>query len=386
MRTIGRLATAAVTRTLAAATLLAFFLSSGCAGVRDGPAAGQELVFFPSPVSMSTSEQWSLTVQGRIFEPTEQSVRREMLISHIAPLVGVNSSDVEESKIFRERARFFLSDSERNYRVAVKIGEATILLPPSDSAGYFTADVPLTNAKVAQLAKAGIISFESVPTDRNPRPFRGLAVLVPEAGVTVVSDIDDTIKTTNIRDHKEKVAYTFLRPFVAVPGMAELYRSWQTAFGPRIQFHIVSAGPWQLNEPLRRFTEEAGFPPFTWTMRSVDIGNPAVVLSEISADPYDFKVQAIRALIARFPKRQLVLVGDSGEKDPEVYAKIISEFPDLVRAAYIRNVTGEDCNAARYQDLFPGRAAAKLNVFRLPQELPPLTPSSAGMALCASTQ
>jgi phosphatidate phosphatase APP1 len=211
-------------------------------------------------------------------------------------------------------------------------------------------------------------------------------VLVPEEGVTVVTDMDDTIKVTNILDQNEKIANTFLRPFNAVPGMPELYRSWKNALGPRIHFHVVSAGPWQFHEPLRRFTEEAGFPPFTWDMRSVDIGDIRVLLSELSQNLdtiYDHKVQKIRALMSRFPKRHVVLVGDSGERDPEVYAMIVAEFMDRVDAVFIRNVHREDQAAlqtARYKALFSTKEAeTKLRVFADPKDLPPLSGPSGGL-------
>lgn len=362
------------------------FLPSGCATVQDASVGEQEIVFFPAPASVLTNGQWSLTIQGRIFKPTKNSIRREGLIKVLAPVIGVTPGDADQSKLFRERAEFFLSDSEQNHRVSVRIGDEIVPLPPSDSAGYFTADIPLADEKLTQIVHAGVISFESAANDLNPRRFQGFAMLVPEEGVIVVSDIDDTIKITNILNHKEKIERTFLLPFVAVPGMPELYRSWQKAFGPRIHFHIVSAGPWQLNEPLRKFTAEAGYPPFTWTMRSVDIGNPAVVLKELSANPYDFKLQAIRALMSRFPRRHVVLVGDSGEKDPEVYARIVSEYEERVDAVYIRNVTGENCNAPRYSEFARIGAANKLSVFLEPRELPALAPTSPVMALCASKQ
>ena len=156
--------------------------------------------------------------------------------------------------------------------------------------------------------------------------------------------------------------------------MPALYRSWMEALGPRIHFHVVSAGPWQFNEPLRRFTEEADFPAFTWDMRSVDIGDGRVLLKEMFPDPYKFKLQKIRAFMARFPKRHVVLVGDSGEKDPEVYATILAEFPNRVDAVFIRNVSRED-QKDRNDKLFTSKeAAAKLRVFLDPKELPPLTP------------
>lgn len=96
----------------------------------------------------------------------------------------------------------------------------------------------------------------------------------------------------------------------------------------------------------------------------------------MNSDPnalYEFKLQKIRVFMTRFPKRHVVLVGDSGEKDPEVYAKMLSEFPDRVDAVFIRNVTGEDRSADRYLKLFPDEATVKLCVFQNPKELPFLT-------------
>jgi phosphatidate phosphatase APP1 len=110
-------------------------------------------------------------------------------------------------------------------------------------------------------------------------------------------------------------------------------------------------------------------------MRSVDIGDVRVLLEELDPPPnalYDFKVEKIRAFMTRFPNRHVVLVGDSGEKDPEVYATILAEFAERVDAVFIRNVSRED-QKARYERLFPGKEAkVKLKVFQDPKELPPL--------------
>jgi phosphatidate phosphatase APP1 len=363
---------------VAAASLLCL-LVSGCATVpKEGPEAGQEVAFFPSVASVSNGNQWSLTVQGRIFEPAEDSQGRQALITGLATLLHADPKD----KLFRERAGYFLSDSSGNTRVSVRIADRIVPLSSSNDAGYFTSDIQLPGNEVAQLAKGGVVSFASMPTGANPRSFTGTVRLVPEQGRTVITDIDDTIKVTNIRDSKEKVANTFLRPFAPVPGMPELYRSWKEAFGEDIQFHVVSAGPWQFNEPLRRFFEQEHFPPFTWDMRSIDIGgNIAVDMREASPGPdvvREFKITKIRTFMTRFPKRSVVLVGDSGEQDPEVYSKILSEFPGRVDAVFIHDVTGEDQTADRYKKLFPGTASDRLRVFRNPSELPPLTPISVG--------
>ena len=55
----------------------------------------------------------------------------------------------------------------------------------------------------------------------------------------------------------------------------------------------------------------------------------------------DQKVRQITNLMIHLPRRKFILVGDSGEKDPEVYRVIQKLFPDQVLKIYIRDVLGE---------------------------------------------
>jgi phosphatidate phosphatase APP1 len=327
-------------------------------------------LFFPYPASVSANGQfWSITVQGRIFKPATESRGRRLLIEAITWRAGLDDHE-KKSALLSERVSYFLSDSEKRF-VLVQIGSQTFHLPTSNQAGYFTTEVSLAKDEASKLAKDRVISFESLPTAVNPRRFTGEVTLVPEEGVSVVTDMDDTVKDTHVLDREEMLKNTFVRPFKAVAGMPELYRSWKEALGDRIQFHVVSAGPWQLYEPLSAFSAAAGFPTFTWDMRSVDIN--AAHLNELTPNPYPFKVSRIEALIKLFPKRHFVCVGDSGEKDPEVYSRILSEFRDRVDAVFIHDVTNQSQDADRYRRLFTGAEAAKFRVFRDPKDLPPLT-------------
>ena len=350
---------------------LLFALCNGCA-TAERPAHAQQILFAPSVASMSHDGSWSVLVQGRVFEPADGSPARQAVIDALAPVVGASPTD----PLYRERAGDLVSDSVRNVQVTVAIGDTVVRIGPSDPAGYFAGNVRLTKDQVALLARDGWITFESLPAANNPRRFQGAAELLPDGETIVVTDMDDTIKVTNVRNHAEARANTLLYPFKSVPGMPELYSLWKAAGGPRVHFHVVSAGPWQLHEPLRRFTEHEGFPMFTWDMRSVDTTDLATAIEEtVKADPnrlYDFKVKKIRELMERFPNSHVVLVGDSGERDPETYATIISEFPERVDAVYVRNVTGEDKSAKRYAELFTSpRAVSKLLVFVDTGELPP---------------
>ena len=63
----------------------------------------------------------------------------------------------------------------------------------------------------------------------------------------------------------------------------------------------------------------------------------------------DYKQPKIRDLLQQFPHR-VILVGDSGEKDPEIYAQMRREFPGRIAAIYIRNA-GNIEDKTRFQNM-----------------------------------
>ncbi len=53
----------------------------------------------------------------------------------------------------------------------------------------------------------------------------------------------------------------------------------------------------------------------------------------------------IRTLLGTYPELPFVLIGDSGEEDPEIYLQTVREHPGRVRAIYIRDVTSTERDA-----------------------------------------
>jgi phosphatidate phosphatase APP1 len=57
---------------------------------------------------------------------------------------------------------------------------------------------------------------------------------------------------------------------------------------------------------------------------------------------HDHKLGIIRTLLKTYPGLPFVLIGDSGEEDPEIYHQAAIEHPGRVRAIYIRDVTSPE--------------------------------------------
>jgi phosphatidate phosphatase APP1 len=97
---------------------------------------------------------------------------------------------------------------------------------------------------------------------------------------------------------------------------------------------------------------------------------------ELFASPERYKPGVIEPLLRKFPKRQFVLVGDSGEKDPEIYGALARKHPDQIQRIFIRDVTGESAEASRYQRAFAHLPRDLWQVFKDPVQISNSLPAS----------
>ncbi|MFH1921907.1 MAG: App1 family protein, partial [Planctomycetota bacterium] len=82
-----------------------------------------------------------------------------------------------------------------------------------------------------------------------------------------------------------------------------------------------------------------------------------------------YKSGAIERILADFPERRFILVGDSGEQDPEIYAAIARTHPEQVIRIFIRNVDRPEEEPDRFNTAFQGIPEDRWQVFREPGEL-----------------
>jgi phosphatidate phosphatase APP1 len=85
--------------------------------------------------------------------------------------------------------------------------------------------------------------------------------------------------------------------------------------------------------------------------------------------PEGYKRRVIEPILGNFPQRRFVLVGDSGERDPEIYAGLERKYPEQVMRILIRDVTGEEADGERYQKVFKNVPPERWRVFQRPGEI-----------------
>ena len=321
----------------------------------------EDVIFLPTMAVPQADGTWLIPLHGWVFEPERDSLKRRALLALLAKGFGLSdeSADEEEKReLFKERMRPFLVDNERGKRLTVSIAGQQVTMDTSGKDGHCFATLTLDANTVARhRTPQGTLAYSAGPQLGDTRVFHGCVQLIDRTGVSVISDLDDTLKITGCRDRHETMRRTFLEPFVAVPGMAEWYRAWATQ---GVRFHLVSASPWQLYPHLEPFLRDAGFPPVSWHLKTVRLTKAG--LDKLAAPPEIHKNAEIPAILAAFPQRRFVLVGDSGQQDPEVYGALARNHAN-VALILIRDITGEARAGERYRLAFKDVPAEKWTLF-----------------------
>ena len=338
-------------------------------GVVSEIAADEVVIFYPTYGRRTMDgKSWVLHVHGKIFEPEEDSLKRAALLGILRRSFGL-SKEEEETATFKERARAFLVDHERNKTIHVRLGEGVLRAGKSGPNGHFSSDLVLSSEQVAAIRAAikdesGPLRFTAVVPAHDRREFAGQFELIEPDGLSVISDVDDTIKISEVADRRALLANTFLRDYKPVDGMSELYRQWENR-GAR--FHYVSATPWQLYEPMDEFLRREKFPQGSMHMKVFRLHDRSAL--NLLGMQHKYKPEVIDKILTDFPQRRFVLVGDSGEQDPEIYGELARRHLEQVVRILIRHVGAREGSEARYEAAFKEIPRDRWQVFVEPGEI-----------------
>ncbi|CAI6268564.1 unnamed protein product [Periconia digitata] len=198
--------------------------------------------------------------------------------------------------------------------------QRTIYTNPS---GHFsiTAALDFVPTNVRVLASDRLSATESV-------------VVTNSAGVSVISDIDDTIKHSAISSGAREIfRNAFIRDLedLTIDGVKDWYNRMA---GLGVTFHYVSNSPWQLYPVISKYFSLAGLPAGSFHLKQY-----SGMLQGIFEPVAERKKSTMDKIARDFPDRKFILIGDSGEADLEVYTDFVLENPGRVIAVFIRDVT-----------------------------------------------
>ena len=191
----------------------------------------------------------------------------------------------------------------------------------SDSEGYFRVEFEAPGSPPGwHDIRLELVDLAAAETGR---------VLVPplDAEFGVISDLDDTVIQSNVTRKLRmlvKLAVSNAHTRKPFEGVAAFYRALHRGRNP---FFYVSKSPHNLYSPLVEFLRHQQLPAGPLLLRDFGLRTKK-----------DHKAKAIENILSTYPALGFILVGDSGEEDPEIYTEILIRFPERIRVVYIRSI------------------------------------------------
>ncbi|WP_411827955.1 App1 family protein [Luteolibacter sp. AS25] len=229
------------------------------------------------------------------------------------------------------------SDEVPFTKVTVSYGENETEIT-TDEEGYYVVEFPreldarteLVWRSASASCSAGECEIESVHEIM-------ISPVSPEFGV--ISDMDDTVIHTGITSILLAAKLTFMenaKTRKPLDGVAGLYRSLQNgnfsvATNP---IFYVSSSPWNLHDLITDFMDLNDIPPGPLLLRDIGLDRTKFIKSKGHGHKYDKAL----SILDEFPDLEFLLIGDSGQDDPTIYADLVEARPGRVKAIYIRDI------------------------------------------------
>lgn len=324
---------------------------------------------FAYPVDRGAA--WRLMIQGRVCKQVPLSLTKRLMLRGFIRALDLED-DIARGPLFTERIQGFLVSPVPRHRVHITVAnQVHVLARKSRSSGLFACKLDLPRRILQDYRTFGLgTQSDSQPElqihwGQGPIAASGPVFLAQDRGLSVISDIDDTIKQTDVCYRRKMLRRTFSEPFESIPGMSQIYRDWAKSGA---LFHYVSSSPWQIYDALNEFLHVDGFPQGSMHLKWFRLRDE--LFKRWSIIRRKSKAGVIRGIVKRMPQRQFILVGDSGEKDPEMYAKIAAKHPRQIARICIRQVDENPLDQARLSKIqrrYPG--IVPVEIFREPQQL-----------------
>jgi phosphatidate phosphatase APP1 len=234
--------------------LFACFVSTIASG--SGVAGPSEFATVYPAYGYQYQSRWVIPLRVWVHERRPAAERAAVEI--VAGMDGVTREEIDN---FRDRIIDFVADSESRETVSLafdkdpldepfQLADIQMNVQKSDLNGLIESTVVLSLERANSLLKSQQAKngWLSLTVTSNGHTGASRVELIEPIGLSVISDIDDTIKITEVPSGAEVVARnSFLRNFHAAPGMIERYRAWSKS---GVSFHYVSGGPWQMYRPV----------------------------------------------------------------------------------------------------------------------------------------
>ncbi|KAF3937480.1 hypothetical protein ABW19_dt0210529 [Dactylella cylindrospora] len=273
-----------------------------------------------------------------------------------------------------ERTKLFLAITRVGVTLDIAVDECnTVKVGGTSKGGLLEQRAPL-GACDGKFTPKDISA--SAPGFFVTRPFSAVLFPSPPTGFGVISDVDDTIKVSNVLDPVKAVKSLLLEDHTAVTGMPELYAKLNSELTTPAWFYLTGS-PYQLYPSLREFIFRE-FPQGPMIVQNLTISDIQSVLKLITDhdNVRNYKIEQMEKIYSYYPNKKFITIGDSTQADPEAYAEIARRHPEFIQCIWVRQVQDADNSPERFATAFADVPPTKWKVFADPAELMNLDPST----------
>lgn len=241
--------------------------------------------------------------------------------------------------------RRYESDEIPGMRLRAEYG-GKVLEVRTDDEGFFDLafcfDTAIDYQKWGKTVKLRLLETK---TEHDEVDAEGI-LFVPhkDAEFGIISDIDDTVMVSDINNFLGRLRQVLLKdasersPF---PGIAAFLRALCTGYDNRVPnpLFYVSGSEWNLFDLLVHFFQYHDIPegPLFLRDKGTNFDKGDVAPSERA-----YKHAQICRILDTYPHLKFILIGDSGQHDPEIYHQVVFEYPGRILGIYIRDVSGDE--------------------------------------------
>lgn len=263
-----------------------------------------------------------IVLRGRVLEKKEETVAQE--------------NDNRFRNLVRT-IRLFKTDEVARARLKADFGGLVSEIE-ADMEGFFDVEIDTGESNAdGSFHELGLELLH--PKLGTPPTAKGQILIPPDsARFGVISDIDDTVIKSNVRNRLQLLATTFLtNEHTRLPfeGVAEFYRALRDGRGGNENNPIfyISSSPWNFYALLNAVFAKRDIPPGPIFLKDFGTHTPFS-----ASDHQAHKLENIRRVLNMYPDLPFILLGDDGEQDPEIYRQVVKDFPGKIKVIYIRKV------------------------------------------------
>ena len=165
-----------------------------------------------------------------------------------------------------------------------------------------------------------------------------------------ISDIDDTFLISHSSSFRKRLAVLFTRnprtrhAFDGVINHYHLLSKAHTIESEPNPFFYVSSSEWNLYNYISEFINVNKLPKGVLLLSPI---KNLVSLLFSRQNKHKSKSDRIIRILKAFPKQKFILLGDSAQQDPVIYASIANNFPGRIHSIYIRDTNQKKSNTVQ---------------------------------------